>query len=378
MKKFIQIVMGWNEASGKQVSAKEHYGMNPIKVMQARNYHCEIWTLKKPNQKEYEVLDNLPVRRFTSTWKLLRALKKDKEIELVLANLRPFLPALLSPFTGKKCILLPHTYELGSNAVIKKFSLYCMKKFKKIIALTPFEQEIYEKNGIPKNNIVLLPHAIDVHFFSATEKANKAAVRKLYDLREDNFIITSVSNFRKFKNVDTIIESFAIFQRNHPEARLLIVGANQFNNPRYKDQASKRFKNVQNPEDTVRKLNLQEKVIFTGSLNYKQVRNIFAITDLFVNNSDPETMGISVYEAAAAAIPLCLSDIGSFTSVFNQHALYSLPRNKVTLAENFEHYRASKPLREQKGKGAQKLMNDFDYDVFIKKLEHFYDKLITS
>ncbi len=370
--------MGWNEASGKQVSAKEHYGMNPIKVMQARNYQCEIWTLKKPNQKEYEVLDKLPIRRFTSTWKLLRALKKDKEVELVLANLRPFLPALLSPFTGKKCILLPHTYELGSNALIKKFSLYCMKKFKKIIALTPFEREIYEKNGIPKNKITLLPHAIDVNFFSATEQANKSAVRKLYDLKESNFIITSVSNFRKFKNVDTIIESFAIFQRNHPKARLLIVGANQFNNPRYKDQASKRFKNVQNPEDTVRKLNLQESVIFTGSLNYKQVRNIFAITDLFVNNSDPETMGISVYEAAAAAIPLCLSDIGSFTSVFKEHALYSIPRNKEQLAKIFENYFASKPLREQKGKAVQKLMNDYDYDLFMKKLETFYDSLITS
>ncbi|MDA1196486.1 MAG: glycosyltransferase family 4 protein [Nanoarchaeota archaeon] len=378
MEKFIQIVMGWNEASGKQVSDKEHYGMNPIRVMQKRGYTCEVWTLKKPNQKDYELLNALPIRRFSSTWELLKALKKDKQVKLVLANLRPFLPALLSPFTGKKCILLPHTYELGSNALIRKVSLFCMKRFKKIIALTPFEKEIYEKNGIAKENITLLPHAIDVTFFSATEKANKEAVRNLYDLNEDNFIITSVSNFRKFKNVDTIIEAFGIFQHKHPKARLLIVGANQFNNPRYKDQSARRFKDVQNPEDTVRKLKLADKVIFTGSLNYKQVRNIFAITNLFVNNSDPETMGISVYEAAAAAIPLCLSDIGSFTSVFKDHALYSPPRSKELLAVTFEQYKNDKTLMQQKGKAVQKLMNNYDYEIFIKRLEQFYNELLVK
>ena len=62
------------------------------------------------------------------------------------------------------------------------------------------------------------------------------------------------------------------------------------------------------------------------------------LTAVFVNTSDPETMGLAVYEGGAAGLPLCLSDIGSFRTVFKDMALYSPPREKEKLAENFLKY----------------------------------------
>jgi len=370
--------MSFREASGKQISSKEDYVLNPVRLVKRWGISSEVWSLRKPNLPDEESYEGVLVRRFPGTASLLWNLFKEKNVALVLAHLRPYPPAILSPLTGKPSILIPHTYELGSNWLIKKISLFLMKRFKKVIALTPYERGLYLSHGLKEKKVILLPHAIDVDFFSRAPKASKASIQKKFGIRKQDFIVTSISNFRKFKNLDTIIEAFALFNQKCPSSRLLIVGENQLNNPRYKDQSASRFKDVRGPDEMISQHQLNGKVIFTGGLNFEGVREALHISNIFVNNSDPETMGISVYEAAAAGIPLCLPSIPSFTAVFGSHALYSPPRDPEQLAKVFKQYCSQPALRESMRRRLRQFISQFDYPVFMKKLEALYQGLISS
>lgn len=369
--------MSFREASGRQISWKEDYVLNPVRLVKQWGLKSEIWSLQKPHLPDEETYGGVVIKRFPGTFSLLWNLLKEKNVALVLAHLRPYPPAILSPLTGKPCILIPHTYELGSNWPIKKISLFLMRRFKKVIALTPYERGVYLSNGLKEERVILLPHAIDADFFSGAPKASKASIQKKFSISNRDFVLTSISNFRKFKNLDTIIEAFASFNKRHPSSKLLIVGENQLKNPRYRDQSASRFKGVRDPEEIISQHKLKGRVIFTGGLNFEGVREALHISDIFVNNSDPETMGISVYEAAAAGIPSCLPSIPSFTAVFGSHALYSPPRDPEQLAKIFEQYFSQPALRESMRRELQQFIRQFDYPVFMKKLEALYRELIS-
>ena len=336
--KFVQIVMGVGGGCGPQISKKEDYLYNPVFVMGKKGFDSEMWTLIKPGEKKSEIKGGLQVRRFSNTFSLLMNLFFDKNIKLIHAHLRPFIPSLLSPLSFKKCVLTPHTYELGSNKFVKMVSLFFMKKFDRVIALTPYEKKIYLRNGLKKEKVVLFPHAIDCDFFSRKPKMNSFSIRKKYGIRKNDFLITSVSNFRRFKNLDSMLAAFGVFSKKVKNTKFIVVGINQYKNSKYKEQNSSRYKSVRDPKDIIKQYNLQEKVILTGSLDYKKVREILSVSDIFVNNSDPETMGLSVYEAASAGVSLCLSDIGSFRTVFGDMALYSKPRDEGALVKRYMEY----------------------------------------
>ncbi|MDO8480906.1 MAG: glycosyltransferase family 4 protein [Nanoarchaeota archaeon] len=372
MSRFIQIVPDIGKGCSPQISRKEDYHLNPALVMQKLGYTAEFWTLRRGAEGANEQYYGVPVRRFKSSARLLLALLFAKDVALVYTHLRPFLPALLAPFTFKRCVLTPHTYELGSTPLIRRVSVFCMRRFKAVIALTPYEQELYLKNGMRSH---LLPHGIDWQYFSHKPERTVQAIRKQYGVKPGDFVVTSVSNFRKFKNVDSIVRAFDAFHKEMPSSVLLVAGLNQIKNAFYEDQA--RYQGHEDPEQTANSLKLREEIKFTGGLGYAEVRDVFAITDVFVNNSDPETMGLSVYEAASHGVALCLSDIGSFRTVFGDLACYAKPRDVDGIKKVFLDYAKDKELREGLGEELTAFAEAYDVPVFLKRLEAFYRKILS-
>ncbi|MBR9699259.1 glycosyltransferase family 4 protein [Candidatus Woesearchaeota archaeon] len=374
MKKFVQVVMAVGSGCHYQTSPKEKYFYNSIDVMKKKGFTPEFWTLRQKGEKKKEIVDRVMVRRFQNPFSLVATLLLKPEVKMIHAHLRPFLPSLLSPLAMKRCVLTPHTYELGSTSLIRKMSVFFMKRFTKVIALTPYEKELYEKQGM--KNVVLMPHAIDIAYFSKKPK-DLSKIRKQYNIKSKDFVITSVSNFRKFKNLDTMIEAFGIMSKKIKDAKFFLVGINQLDNPRYKEQSGMRYKDVANPGTIIKKYGIQDRVILTGGLDYQKVRDILAVSHVFINSSDPETMGLSVYEAAAHGVPLCLSRIGSFTTVFGDRVLYSPPRSPEQLALQYQKYYKQPSLQKQNGQRVKRLMKQWDYPLFMKKLDKLYSDVIA-
>ena len=373
--KFIEIVRGFGIGCSSQISPKQHYQLNPIKIMQKKGFICELWTLKKTCKNKASVFEGINVRRFPNSFSLLFHLLISRDVKLVYAQLRPFLPSLLAPLSFKKCILMTQTYEFG-NWFTKKFSLFFMKRFNKIFALTPYERNLYIKNGLREDRVAVMPHSIDYSFFSSKPKKSLGTIRKEYGIGKEDFVVTTVANFRKFKNLDTMVGAFGLFNKKVKKSKMIVVGIDQTKNPFYIEQNSKRYKGVEDVDKIIKREGLSKSIIFTGGLTYDRVREILYVSDVFVNSSDPEGMGMAVYEAASAGVPLCLSNIGPFTSVFGDMALYNPPRDKEKLASNYLRYYKNLTLRKKTGKRLKKYFRKWDYSIIMKRLNRIISDVL--
>lgn len=83
--KAVQILMGIGGGCSTQISDKENYILNPMKVLEKKGFVTEIWTLQKKGMQSY---GGVRVRRFSNTLSLLSNLFFDKDVKLVYAQLR--------------------------------------------------------------------------------------------------------------------------------------------------------------------------------------------------------------------------------------------------------------------------------------------------
>jgi N-acetyl-alpha-D-glucosaminyl L-malate synthase BshA len=114
---------------------------------------------------------------------------------------------------------------------------------------------------------------------------------------EDEKIITHISNIRKVKRVDNVIEIFDRIQQKMP-AKLVIVGEG----PEKKSL-----------EKLCQKKGITEKVLFVG--NSHEVDKILCFSDLFILPSEHESFGLVALEAMACGVPVISSNAGGLPEV---------------------------------------------------------------
>ena len=202
----------------------------------------------------------------------------------------------------------------------------------------------------PEQRFQVMKNAIDARQYIYNPETEQR-MKKKFGL-QDKFVIGHVGRFDPPKNHSFLIDVFQGVQTIEKNAVLLLIGTG-------KDQ--------EKIKEKVKKLDLQEKVLFLGSRS--DVSQILQALDVFVFPSLYEGFGIAAVEAQAAGLPCILSD--------------RVPR-ECKLTENVEILSLDLSAREWaeriiRYKGKQK-KNQFDvicnagYDIEenAKQLESFY------
>lgn len=111
-----------------------------------------------------------------------------------------------------------------------------------------------------------------------------AELKASYGIAEDEKVIIHVSNFRKVKRIDTIIDTFHHI-RQQTKAKLLLIG----DGPELLDMREK-----------VRDLDLLDDVLFLGKQDC--VSNFYQISDLVLLMSEKESFGLTLLEAMTTGV----------------------------------------------------------------------------
>ncbi|QLK86153.1 N-acetyl-alpha-D-glucosaminyl L-malate synthase BshA [Staphylococcus sp. 17KM0847] len=106
-----------------------------------------------------------------------------------------------------------------------------------------------------------------------------AQLKQSYGIQPDEKVMIHVSNFRKVKRIDTIIETFHAV-RQQMKAKLLLIG----DGPELQDMREK-----------VRHLNLLDDVLFLGKQDC--MSNFYQISDIVLLMSEKESFGLTLLEA---------------------------------------------------------------------------------
>ena len=141
--------------------------------------------------------------------------------------------------------------------------------------------------------IKVIPNFVD---FSKHQHHDEDCQRSLI-AQDDQKIITHISNFRKVKRIDDVVEVFYRIQKE-VNAILIMVG-----------DGPERLKAM----ETCEKLGIESKVKFLGKSN--QVYQILCYSDLFVLPSASESFGLAALEAMMMRVPVISTNVGGLPEV---------------------------------------------------------------
>ena len=145
-----------------------------------------------------------------------------------------------------------------------------------------------------KNKIKVIPNFIEL---DKGIKDPQAPCHRYVMAKENERIITHISNFRKVKRIPDIIKIFYNIQKEIP-AKLMMVG----------DGPEK-----EKAEILCQELGIHDKVIFFGNSN--EIDKILSFTDLFLLPSETESFGLAALEAMACGVPVISSNSGGLPEV---------------------------------------------------------------
>ena len=135
--------------------------------------------------------------------------------------------------------------------------------------------------------IAVVPSAIDVERFAAGRRS--ALVRARLGANDDAPLALVVSRLAMEKNVELALDALA----RAPELRLAIVGEGPH-------RAAL--------EERARRLGVDGRVRFTGTLARERLPEVYASVDAFVFPSTTDTQGLVLAEALAAGLPVIAAD----------------------------------------------------------------------
>ncbi len=139
------------------------------------------------------------------------------------------------------------------------------------------------------NPIAVIPNGISESWLASVGDAD--AFRELYKIDTDKRILLFLSRITPKKGLPMLLESIAMVRQDFSDWILVIAGTDEFDHKKEVVQL-------------IEKLQLKDKVIFTGGLFDKYKRDAFAAADCFVLPSHSEGAPIVILEALGAKVPV--------------------------------------------------------------------------
>jgi glycosyltransferase involved in cell wall biosynthesis len=240
--------------------------------------------------------------------------------------------------------LVRHSKDLNtSKHVFDRFfyqlALAGLLRADALIAISDYtKRTLVEALRLPAERIHVVPLAVNHECFRPA--AVPDAFRARYGLGQGYQYLLYVGSDDPRKNFRTLIRAFAQLHKDHPDIRLLKVGAETI--------ASERRKTA----SLIGDLSLQERVMFFDAVPDEVLPLFYNAAEIFVLPSLYEGFGLPVLEAMACGTPVVCSNAASLPEVVGDAALLADPRSVEGFAEAIAALMGDEALRQsQRHKG---------------------------
>ena len=224
---------------------------------------------------------------------------------------------------------------------------------KKIIALTRASRHHLLLFGAPDKKIEIIPTPIDTNEYVPNKQ----------NFLQDKWNLTSpiilfVGRFTEIKGIKYLLRAFPTVLKAVPEAKLVMVGGGPLETEVKAFQ--KKFPNS---------------LFWLPFVDNNMMPNIYSGSDVVILPSFFEPFGNVTVEAMACGKPVVGSCIGGMldTIVHGETGLHIQPGDSNQIANSLIRILTDDTLRKELGQNARKkALQDFSYDVIIKKIEKLY------
>lgn len=245
--------------------------------------------------------------------------------------------------------------EIILKKPIKYYTKVLCKTANRIIVPSENTKELINDKFNIKSKIDVIPNGINLDKFN--KKIDIKSLKDEYNISKDDFVILSISRLSKEKKIENIIKVFSYF-KNYNNIKLLIVGGGP---------EAKKLINLS------KKLNLNN-IIFTGEVAYSNIQKYYQLGDVFINDSQFETQGLSTIEALASSIPCICPNIPFYNKLIDDLENGMLYNNYNELISIIKLLYNNKKILLSMKENARTSSLKFSIDEAVFKLEKLYEE----
>lgn len=258
--------------------------------------------------------------------------------------------------SGKKLVLLEFieklTYFFSTKLLCNSFGL----------------KEYINMNLTSKNITVVGQgsiNGVDTEFFKNIKSIDQQKqIRSIYNIKENDFVITFVGRIVKDKGINELVESFVKLKNKYKNLKLLLVGDYEANLNPIKEENKKLINSLSD-------------IISVGFQD--DIRDFLSITDIFVLPSYREGLPNSLIEAGSFGIPLLATNINGCNEIIikNKTGLLVEKKDMESLKNGIELLLTNDTLfKTIKSHVRDSMIERYNQTYFLEQLKDELEKSI--
>ena len=223
-------------------------------------------------------------------------------------------------------------------------------------------KDLIKSYGITKR-IEVITNGIKLASFREKDELKCLEIRKKYNLNEGDKIILFVGRIAQEKNIDKIIKAFATIKRKGVMGvKLVIVGSGLA---------------LEGLKELAVSIGVGKDVIFTGNVDYKDVKHYYKIGYTFATTSITEVNPLTIIESLASGLPVLAVRAPWAVDIFTDGVDGLLTDNDVEqFANALEKLIREPELREKLSQGALKTSEQYSIDTISERMLNLYREVI--
>jgi 1,2-diacylglycerol 3-alpha-glucosyltransferase len=189
-------------------------------------------------------------------------------------------------------------------------------------------------------------------------------IRRRFGIGDEEKVLSYVGRLAKEKNLEMMLDAFAIVQAERPDTRLLIAGSGPY---------------LEECKESAAGKSLSHKVVFAGFLPPDEVRKCYDATSVLLHPSMTETQGLALGEAMQAGIPgVAVGAFGGTETIVDGVSGYLTPDDPKVFAKRVLELLNDDDLRHKMGEAAKERMKEFTTEASAAKLISIYEELLAQ
>lgn len=256
-----------------------------------------------------------------------------------------------------------HFNKLSKKIVKDLTKVYCVKTAKETIVPTDKIYKLFKEKYMITKNVSVIPSGIDIErFFEENVEQDKVErIKEKYGITKDDFTIIFVGRLAQEKNIEFLLNA---------QQKLIEIGINNIKLLIVGDGPDK-----ENYINITRKLNIFDKVIFTGKIEQDKIQYYYQCADAFVTASNSETQGLTVIEAmAAGVVPICINDM-AFIDMLPKKSLFNNQKEYINRLITFS---ADEELRKEYKAEIRKKAEEYSSNTYAQRVLNVYSGVLNG
>jgi glycosyltransferase involved in cell wall biosynthesis len=258
-------------------------------------------------------------------------------------------------------------YLPGENPIVKyiivplvwNYFIHYLNRADRISAPSSAAAKMLQNHGV-KKDISPISCGVRLEEFIGSD-STQPALRNKFGLPPDKKIFVFIGRLDEEKKVDVLIKAMSFIKDNQV---VLALAGNGLKYGKY--------------HKLVATLGLDNRVIFLGPVQRKDIASLFGASDIFVMPGDVESLSISTLEALACGKPVIAANAMALPEMVQdgRNGYLFQPGNPIDLATKMDALAANRQVWPEMSKFSYLKVQDHQLSNTISTYEKLYQKMI--